>query len=317
MKMMLPGFGAQPQQPMTQPPAGGFGGQPPAMGTPFNKPTGPQVQQPGMGQSALGGQQNSPFNLMQRFQQMQQMMPQFGQPPPPPMDRRAYNSNYRDLRQQYREGGRQGVRPQRTPYGQYLQQQQQQQQQYLQQQQQQQQQQGQPPMGGGMPQAYYAQDAASQAEYNQQREQMMRGLQGAGQGESPMGGNPLGGGSRTAGSPAFQQTAMQLLRPGQPMDGGTGIPPMQQDVQQAAMQLGQITPQQMQVMGGAPQQPNPMQQQQGAGMASQLAGALGGVGMAMGGSVGMAPPNPYSQQVGQEDPRMQAMRRMQQMNLGG
>jgi hypothetical protein len=92
---------------------------------------------------------------------------------------------------------------------------------------------------------------------------------------------------------------------------------MQQDVQQAAMQLGQITPQQMQVMGGAPQQPNPMQQQQGAGMASQLAGALGGVGMAMGGSVGMAPPNPYSQQVGQEDPRMQAMRRMQMMNLRG
>jgi hypothetical protein len=31
----------------------------------------------------------------------------------------------------------------------------------------------------------------------------------------------------------------------------------------------------------------------------------------------MAPPNPYAQQVGQEDPRMQAMRNMQQMNLGG
>jgi hypothetical protein len=40
-------------------------------------------------------------------------------------------------------------------------------------------------------------------------------------------------------------------------------------------------------------------------------------GMAMGGSVGMAPPNPYAQQIGQEDPRMQAMRYMQQMNFGG
>jgi len=55
---------------------------------------------------------------------------------------------------------------------------------------------------------------------DQRREQMMRGIQGAGQGESPMGGNPLGGGSRTAGSPAFQQTAMQLLRPGQPIAKG-------------------------------------------------------------------------------------------------
>jgi len=41
------------------------------------------------------------------------------------------------------------------------------------------------------------------------------------------------------------------------------------------------------------------------------------MGMNMGGSVGMTPPNPYSQQVGQEDPRMQAMRNMQMMNFGG
>jgi hypothetical protein len=42
-----------------------------------------------------------------------------------------------------------------------------------------------------------------------------------------------------------------------------------------------------------------------------------GTGFNDGGYVGMAPPNPYAQQVGQEDPRMQAMRNMQQMNLGG
>lgn len=42
-----------------------------------------------------------------------------------------------------------------------------------------------------------------------------------------------------------------------------------------------------------------------------------GVGFNDGGYVGMAPPNPYAQQVGQEDPRMQAMRNMQMMNFGG
>jgi len=81
MMMPPPGFGGQPmqpRQPMTQPPAGGFGGQPPAMGTPFNKPTGPQVQQPGMGQSALGGQQSSPYDMMQRYQQMMQGLQGFG-----------------------------------------------------------------------------------------------------------------------------------------------------------------------------------------------------------------------------------------------
>jgi hypothetical protein len=77
-------------------------------------------------------------------------------------------------------------------------------------------------------------------------------------------------------------------------------------LQQAAPLAAQLGGQQL---GGAPQQG-----QQNAGMGSQLAGAIG---MAMGGPVGMAPPNPYSQQVGQEDPRMQAMRRMQMMNLGG
>ncbi len=40
-------------------------------------------------------------------------------------------------------------------------------------------------------------------------------------------------------------------------------------------------------------------------------------GMAMGGPVGMPPPHPYAQQMGREDPRMQAMRRMQMMNLRG
>jgi len=53
---------------------------------------------------------------------------------------------------------------------------------------------------------------------DQRREQMMRGL--GERGERPMGDNFLGGGSRTAGSPAFQQTAMQLLRPGQPIAKG-------------------------------------------------------------------------------------------------
>ena len=65
--------------------------------------------------------------------------------------------------------------------------------------------------------------------------------------------------------------------------------------------------------GQQPQQAkplNPMMQQQ-APMQSQA------MGMNMGGSVGMAPPNPYAQQVGQEDPRMQAMRNMQMMNFGG
>jgi hypothetical protein len=37
----------------------------------------------------------------------------------------------------------------------------------------------------------------------------------------------------------------------------------------------------------------------------------------MGGPVGMAPPNPYEQQIGQEDPRMAAMRNIQQMRFGG
>ena len=93
-----PGFGNQPQQPMVQrPPAGGFGGQPPAMGTPFNKPTGPQVQQPmggygpginnfgaapgggyGMPQQPGMGQQSSPYDMMQRYQQMMQGLQGFG-----------------------------------------------------------------------------------------------------------------------------------------------------------------------------------------------------------------------------------------------
>jgi hypothetical protein len=63
---------------------------------------------------------------------------------------------------------------------------------------------------------------------DRQREQMMQGIKGAGQGESPMGGNPLRG-PRAAGSPAFQQTAMQLLQPGQPMamkKGGDAMKPV-------------------------------------------------------------------------------------------
>jgi len=93
-------------------------------------------------------------------------------------------------------------------------------------------------------------------------------------------------------------------------------------LQQGAQQFG----------GGQPMQSNPQQQQsalyqQFANQQQQplqQAGILGAPppppppapGMAMGGPVGMAPPNPYEQQVGQEDPRMQAMRYMQQMNFG-
>jgi hypothetical protein len=92
---------------------------------------------------------------------------------------------------------------------------------------------------------------------------------------------------------ALQQGAQQFgqgaLQGGQPMQGGFNP---------ATMSLGQAPMQNQQRM----------QQPQNA----QLAGKT----YNMGGPVGMAPPNPYEQQVGQEDPRMQAMRRMQMMNFG-
>ena len=267
-----PGFGNQPQQPMVQrPPAGGFGGQPPAMGTPFNKPTGPQVQQPmggygpginnfgaapgggyGMPQQPGMGQQSSPYDMMQRYQQMMQGLQGFGGQqggygmPPQPMGGRR--DPFKPLIQLGPGMPSAGGTPPMT----------------------------QPPMGdGGMPpigqpmdrqkqvgqgyspemQAYYAQDAANQA----QRSQMMQSLQGAGQGASPMG-QPLPSG-------LTQQDPMQF---GQPMS----------QMQQQALGVQQ------------PMQSNPMQYQQ-----VMRPPAM--------------PQAPNRQQIAFESPRMQAMRNMQ------
>jgi hypothetical protein len=237
MRMPPPGFGGRPmqppmrpqvqqpkvQQPKVQPRAGGrpvmqtFPSQPmtqPAVGTPFNKPPMPQVQppmggfgpginnfgaapggsfgqpqQPGTGQSALGGQQDSPFNLMQRFQtmqQMQQMLPQ---------------------------GGFGGQQP------------------------------GQP-----------------------------MGIAG-GIGMPPQ---PMGGGD-----------------PMQPRISGGPVSDPMQDQYQAFMNQTQGLP------DNAPMQPGQPMDRQKQIMTQPPA------------------PNPYAKPIGQEDPRMQAMRNMQQMNLGG
>jgi len=275
MRMPLPGFGGRPmqppmrpqvQQPKVQPRAGGrpvmqtFPSRPmtqPAVGTPFNKPTGPQVQppmggfggpmqpqvqppmggfggpmqpqvqppmggfgpginnfgaapggsfgqpqQPGTGQSALGGQQDSPFNLMQRFQQMQQiqqMMPQGGQQPGQPMG----------------IAGGIGMPPQ--------------------------------PMGGGDPMQPRISGGPVSDPMQDQYQAFMNQTQG-----------------RPDNAP---------MQPGQPMGiagGGTGMPP-----------IGQPMDRRKQIMTQPPA------------------------------------PNPYAKPIGQEDPRMQAMRNMQQMNLGG
>ena len=273
------GFGMQPMQPkpMTQPPRGGFPGQPPARGTPFTKPTGPMTQppmggfggqpmqrlvererppvQPGSGgqsqQSSFApregmGQQSSPYDMMQRFQQMQQLggLPPIGQP----MDR------------QKQFGG--GYSPEM--------------------------------------QAYYAQDAANQA----QRGQMMQGRGGG------MGGQPGALQQQNAAQTLALNNQLQAM--GKPAMLGASPDQMQQQVQQYQQQMGQPLNLHMAQQGGQPM--SQMQQPMGQPMTPPPPPPMR---MNMGGAVGMPPPNPYEQQVGQEDPRMQAMRYMQQMNLGG
>lgn len=307
------GFGGQPPMPMTQPPMGGFGGPvqpgksgiagsdfsgrggtgfggpPSAAGTPFNKPPMPMTQPPmggfgGQPKPPGMGQQSSPYDMMQRFQQMQQMMPQGGQQPQKPV---SAARQFLDARQQYLQGGSQGARP---TFAQF---------------QQQQQLGGMPPMGQPMDrqkqigggyspemQAYYAQDAANQA----QRGQMMQFMQQ--QQQNPMQSNPMQqGGMQTQNAAQNLALNNELQAMGKPGMSGAFRDQMQQ---QNPMQFGQLSQMQQQALGVQ----QPMAQQQP-------------MRMNMGGSVGMAPPNPYEQQVGQEDPRMQAMRNMQQMNFGG
>jgi hypothetical protein len=269
----------------------------------------PQVQKPGVGQSAL------PSDIMQRIQQVQQPGKQLGGSFGPqnikyanPMQPQNPVSNplqYLDAIKQYYQGGRQGVRPTYAPSKQP---------------QPQQQMQGVAQVVGqgalgGMPGQYFGiagggtgMPPIGQQELLQQQTQYMQ----------QMGINPqqpsLGGINQQVGQPMTQmqtgnQGQVHTPQVGQPMTrppaGAFGAAPQPMTRPPAAgTQFNKPTgPQVQQPMGGfgaAPPPPPPP-----------------ALGMAMGGSVGMAPPNPYAQQIGQEDPRMQAMRYMQQMNFGG
>jgi hypothetical protein len=81
-----------PMQPQVQQPMGGFPGQ-------------PQVQQPGMGQQGL------PSGMMQHIQQLQQQMPPMQPQVQQPARQLSPVRQYLNAMQQYRQGGRQGVRP--------------------------------------------------------------------------------------------------------------------------------------------------------------------------------------------------------------
>jgi hypothetical protein len=288
------GFGSQPQR-MVQQPGKQLGGSFGPQNIKYANPMQPQVQQP-MGGFPGMGRQGLPSGMMQHIQQLQQLQQQ-QMPPMRPQKPVSAARQYLDAVKQYRQGGSQGPRP---LYSQFKQQQMQPQPQQL----------------GGMPgqqlggmgqpmdqqrqvgmmpspemQAYRAQDAANQA----QRSQMMQGLQGAGQGPSPMSGTPNYGQPPMTQPPAggFGAAPQPMT---QPPAGGYGPGVNNYSAPQRQPMAQPYTPNANQIKPANPMMPQ---------------------GMNMGGSVGMAPPNPYAQQVGQEDPRMQAMRYMQQMNFGG
>jgi hypothetical protein len=277
---------------------GGFGAQP--MQNPMqSKPLGGQQLGGGM-QNPMGGQQSSPYEMMQRFQQMQGLQGFGGQqggfggqrPPMNPMrdQRMQMHQDQRmqhEMDKQQRKGFSGGFNPMRP--GQPMQP-------------------GFNPMGGAP---------------------MQNPMQ-----QNPMQSNPMqhqftaqpGAGPLTT---VYQQQAP--MQQGQPMgvappDGRTGTmsPETQayyaQDAANQALR-GQMVQQQIQsqtlpptgtdTLGGMMANMTPEQ------IAMQQRGtAPPPVGMAMGGPVGMPPPHPYAQQMGREDPRMQAMRRMQMMNFG-
>jgi hypothetical protein len=167
---------------------------------------------------------------------------------------------------------------------------------------------GQPQQGGGMDDAY--QQFLTQRQQPQQQGGYGPGISNYSAPQQLQQG-PGAGGSYAARQGITQQQLMEMVRPANPMMQGGQMAPGQQlgsmptQQPQQSAQPYQPLPQGMgfpapQNMGQ--QQPKPMQP---------------GMGMNMGGSVGMAPPNPYAQQVGQEDPRMQAMRNLQMMNFGG
>ena len=292
-KPAKPGFGVQPMKPQIQKPMGGFPGQ-------------PQVQQPGMGQSALGGQQSSPFDMLQRFRQVQQMTPQggfggygmpqqggFGQMTPEqmrvmegaPKVGGPQNSSARQSFEQFITSGgprglgaglfnmAQGQQPQQPGFipdlskmSMYKQ-------------------------LGSMP------EPTSQAENMQQQQQRQALIQQmGGQQVLDQYSNYVRMQQQPMVQPTPPQQQVEQATPQRLISGGPVSDQMQPMVQPPApQQVEQANSQ----LSPARQYINAMQQRQQQKRMGQISGS------------------PYSQQVGQEDPRMQAMRNMQMMNLGG
>jgi hypothetical protein len=328
MSSFLPGvapsaLGGQPTKSQFQQPMGGFSPE----NIRYANPMQPQVQQPIGGFPGMG-QQGLPSGIMQHIQQLQQQMP-----PMQPQKPVSAARQYLDARKQYLQGGSQGPRPTLAQFRQP---------------------QPQPGMSaigggqivGGMP----GQQLGGMPPIGQPLQALQQGAQQAamqaGQGASPMGGAP----NLSRMSNGIQQITGAFGAAPQPMTQ----PPQQGGGMEMGQMFGGMSQQQMlarQQQAGAGGQPpsygsptilygqppaggfgatpQPTTQPPAGGfgaapkpMTQPPAGGFGAVPpppmrMAMGGSVGMAPPNPYAQQIGQEDPRMQAMRYMQQMNFGG
>jgi hypothetical protein len=271
-------------------PVGNFGGQPmqPQVQQPmggssspanikYRNPMQPQVQQPQVQQPMGGFPGMGQQGLPSGMMQHIQQLQQ-QMPPMQPQKPVSAARQYLDAVKQYRQGGSQGPRP---LYSQFKQPQ---------------------PQPQPQPQSDLM-----------QRIQQVGGMPGQQLGGMP--GQQLGGmpGQQLGGIDAYQQFLAQQR-------GGTGMPPIGQPMSD---------PFKPQISGGPVgggfgpgvnnySAPQPMTQPPAGGFgAAPPPPPPPALGMAMGGSVGMAPPNPYAQQIGQEDPRMQAMRYMQQMNFGG
>ena len=169
--------------------------------------------------------------------------------------------------------------------------------------------------GGGMQQNPMTQAGMqAQKDFGAQRAFALQQMQDR---HSPMGAVSAGGFGQA--NPQFAQPAYQ---PG--VIPGMGVMPDQGPMTQAGMQQGNL--QGAPLGGGMPQwvaqyqqdQQNPtgMQQQMGGGMPPQ--GRLSGLPpQAIANSLRGNPLAPATQQTRPEDPRMTAMRHMQQMKLGG
>jgi hypothetical protein len=252
----------------------------------YRNPMQPQVQQPIGGFLGMG-QQGLPSGMMQHIQQLQQQMP-----PMQPQKPVSAARQYLDAWKQYQQGGSQGPRP---TYAQFKQQQQQANQvlglnnqlQAM----------GKPGMLGVSPN-----------QMQQQIQQYQQGSGAFGAAPQPMTQPPQQGGGMEMGQ-MFGGMSQQQMLARQQQAGAGGQPP---SYGSPSILYGQPP------AGGFGAAPQPMTQPPAGGFgAAPPPPPPPALGMAMGGSVGMAPPNPYSQQIGQEDPRMQAMRYMQQMNFGG